>query len=668
MSEDSTIIEKAPPTAEPSPAPASRDVRSKDRRHSKRLADDTAPQPGEASRLTTLLGGRKTPPWGFSLLMHSMVLLILALVGRPLQSQRTERIAIDTRILPEREQVEFPERLDEQEIPSETLTITPANGAPSDVVGSSPAIQQTRVDRSRLPEADLKLDVDPIDLPGRQILGENIRLGLDGDIGAPVGDYGTALDRITQEILRLMRESGKVLVIWLFDESESMSDDQQQIKQRMDRVYRELGLVEESQGDALLTSVVGFGEQLHYLTEKPTSDVDAIRAAIDEIPVDASGKENMCRAIAEVLPEYRRHFSGGKYRLAVVVLTDESGDDGEYVEDALKAANRFQAPIYVLGREAVFGAPDARIRWRDAETGFEYWLPIRRGPETAFVEQLQTDGFQRRYRMHTSGFGPYEQARLAGQTGGIMFILPHEEVNVVAADRRRYEFLDMKEYVPTLLDRRAYQQSRAASPFRTAIWEAIEMLQPGNPSQPGNVSVPLHFPIQPAAFQAPAQRAEEKAIHVAQILLGAHARLEKVRDQRAHEPSRRWRANYDLILGQVMAYRVRMFEYARHLNHYRREMPAPKDEKSNHWDIGMIQELIPADETLKIAGVTEAELLEAVATSTAQLKFVASEHQRTPWAARAEWELSRGFSVRLQEVFHDPRIDQRRAEIKLPNL
>lgn len=672
MSEDRTIIETPPGKASPTQRPASRGAARRAPQEGDEepvdRGDNATPTGGEASRLAALLHGRKTPPWGFSLLMHSMVLLALALVGRPLGSERTDRVTIDTRLSPEREQVEFPEWLDEQEVPAESLQIAPATGAPSDVVGSSRAIQQARVDRSRLPEAELKINVAPISLPDQKILGENIRLGLDGDIGAPVGDYGAALDRLSHELLRLLSESGKVLVIWLFDESGSMSDDQQQIKQRMDRVYRELGLVDETHGDALLTSVVSFGEQIHYQTKEPTFDLDAIRAAIDAIPVDESGTENMCRSIADVLQKHRSFFTRAKYRLAVVVLSDESGEDGEYVEDALKAAKNSQSPIYILGRESVFGSPDARIRWTDPETGFGYWRPIRRGPETAFVEQLQTDGFQQRYRLHTSGFGPYEQARLAGQTGGIMFILPHEEANLVEADNRRYEFLDMKEYVPTLLERSEYQRTRAASPLRTAIWEVIEMLKPGNAAQPGNVSVPLHFPIEPAAFQAPALAAENKALHVAGILQNAHDRLQKVSHLRAHEPSRRWRANYDLILGQVMAYRVRMFEYARHLNHFRREMPTPTKENSNHWDLATAPELIPADETLEIARVTEAELLEVVAQSTAQLQSVVEQHPRTPWAARAEWELSRGFSVRLSEAFHDPRIQQRAAEIKLPNL
>ena len=367
----------------------------------------------EGSRLAAMLHRREVPPWVVSLIMHSLVLLILGVTGHQLQTARTEVVTIDTRITPEREPVEFPQVLDTQEVPAETLNIMPATGVPTDQVGSSPAIRQVKVEQRHLPDAEVKVNVAPIDLPGRFELGTNVRLGLDGEIGAIVGDYGTALDRLSQEILRLLRESGKVLVVWLFDESGSMTDDQQEIKNRFDRVYRELGLVDQAHGDALLTSVISFGKELHVHTKEPTYNLDEIRTAIDQIPVDESGTENMCQTITQVVKAHRRYFTRGGYRLAVVVLSDESGDDGQQVEQALQALSRSRAPLYILGREAVFGSPTAYLRWIHPETGLSFWRPIRRGPETADVEQLQYDGFRSRYDAHNSGFGAYEQSRLA---------------------------------------------------------------------------------------------------------------------------------------------------------------------------------------------------------------------------------------------------------------
>ena len=37
-----------------------------------------------------------------------------------------------------------------------------------------------------------------------------------------------------------------MLVVWLFDESDSMKDDQKEIRERFHKVYEELGLVQKS--------------------------------------------------------------------------------------------------------------------------------------------------------------------------------------------------------------------------------------------------------------------------------------------------------------------------------------------------------------------------------------------------------------------------------------
>ena len=43
------------------------------------------------------------------------------------------------------------------------------------------------------------------------------------------------------------------------------------------------------------------------------------------------------------------------------------------------------------------------------------------------------------FQSHPSGFGPYEQTRMARETDGIFFMLPSPEVNLVGRDNRKYE-------------------------------------------------------------------------------------------------------------------------------------------------------------------------------------------------------------------------------------
>jgi len=122
----------------------------------------------------------------------------------------------------------------------------------------------------------------------------------------------------------------------------------------------------------------------------------------------------------------------------VIVVSDESGDDGDpflppaadQLENALAVLKTHRSPIYILGRESVFGNFYAYVRWKHPQTGYVHRLPIRRGPEAPSAEQLLYDGFRRRFDSHMSGFGPYEQVRLARDSGGIFFQLPHEEENL----------------------------------------------------------------------------------------------------------------------------------------------------------------------------------------------------------------------------------------------
>jgi hypothetical protein len=96
-------------------------------------------------------------------------------------------------------------------------------------------------------------------LPGLDRLGDD--LGSEqvlGEPGALVEGYGPALDRLTQELARLMRQN-KILVVWLFDESESMRDDQKDLQGRIQRVYEELKLFKEDvPEDVMLSAVVSF--------------------------------------------------------------------------------------------------------------------------------------------------------------------------------------------------------------------------------------------------------------------------------------------------------------------------------------------------------------------------------------------------------------------------
>jgi hypothetical protein len=343
----------------------------------------------------------------------------------------------------------------------------------------------------------------------------------------------------------------------------------------------------------------------------------------------------------------------------VVVVSDESGDDGEKVEDAKHLANTVRAPIYVLGRESVFGYPYAHIRWVHPQTGGTHYLPIRRGPETPQAELLQFDGFRRRMDAAMSGFGPYEQVRLARETGGIFFMLPNEEQSIHDHDARKYAALDMKEYVPDISSRREYILHRDKSQFRRAVFETLMFLNP-HETRNSEMEIPIDnwYSVVPAEAAAPVAAALTRCRNTFQLLTEAEKKLHAVESGRAREESRRWRANYDLMLGQVMAYRVRLFQYAVALDQFNKSLPTRKftDKRSNQWavHIGAGEMLRPDDAQLRATKVTSEELERARQAALKQFRLVQQEHPNTPWAARAAWELSRGFGMTFAERFVGP--------------
>lgn len=622
---------------------------------------------------------------GISVAVHAIVLIAMAMVQMNILEVQPE-IALETVFEEERVQEEFSKELEMATEIAETMNVI-SGGVVSTQIGGSgaPAVAQEKIEQSEtFDEPDVQLNVAAMSIPGLNEIGTDLgEAEISGDIGQPVAGYGAALGRITQELLRLMREQ-RCHVVWLFDESESMKDDQQEISRQFHKVYEELGIAQKQDKNlrqtekVLLTSIIGFGKGLHPLTKEPTADISEIRAAIDKVGVDDSGDENMCQSIIAAIKEYEVRARRQDRRLVVVVVSDESPTDDEAVEETIRMAQRSRAPVYILGREAIFGYPYARLTWRDPQYGLTHWIRIERGPETAFPEALQYDGLHARWDSFSSGFGPYSQVRLAKESGGIFFVLPSEEQNLAGAgahEKRKFDFLAMKEYQPLLLPRREYAEARDRSEFRRRIWEVILLL---NPHLDPKLNIAVHhYPLEPNEFRAYAGKEFQKVARAMTQLTKAVAVLKDVEPLRDKEASRRWRANYDLILAQCLSYRMLLFQYMLAVDHHAREMPKPKDPKANEWRVGRRkQSLEPTDEQFadikklfNIKVSKEEYLAELKAQEKQALEryaFVEEEHPGTPWQRRAQHERTQGFGIHFYDFFYDPRY--RKPDIKIPKF
>ncbi len=525
-----------------------------------------------------------------------------------------------------------------------------------EVGASGPAGQQEvqPVDKAVLEQmvkaGDVTIEGLFIDTPSSRTLIVEAPDGQVGDARAVVDDYNEALDRITQEILWML-DKGPVLVVWAFDQSESMKDDQREIRDRIEHVYKQLGLVSKHNREALETAVVSYGEGYIQHTRKPTSDYYEVKACIDEVPTDLSGKEMMCSAVTQAIGTHRTYAQRQGRQMCLILCTDESGeqaDNQSNLERAVAEAKAAACKIYVIGRESVFGYPYAHIRWIHPQTGHHHWIRIDRGPETAFVEQLQTDGFHRRYDAHPSGFGPYEQTRMSHETGGIFFMLPSLESNLVRGEKRKYELEAMRMYQPDIRSRLEVGREIESSELRTSLTKVIYDLNPYNPDIAKIIEMRVEFSPDLPNLMKQIQIECEKATIYGTYLSRVEQEMERLKTARRHESSPRWQANYDLIYAQVIAYQARMFEYRAYLLEFAKNprfVPPTKPPNLTHtgWDIHTRKQYI----TGKIVEPY-------IERATAMFNAVIAEHPGTPWAARAEAELRRGFGVHLIEEYHAP--------------
>ena len=592
---------------------------------------------------------------GVSMVVHLVAFVSLGLlVLEPQIREVTEEIVAS--VMEERPddvpiEVELEQTLDPVEEVSEAVeSSAPVDaaimGAVTGANAEAPQLDQKVADS--LTTYEVKVAPPSLGVPTMTRLISAVPDGQVGDPRAIVDNYDQAFDRITKELMWML-DKGDVLVVWCFDESESMKDDQQEIKDRISKVYAELGLATSDSSDHLMTAVTSYGSSFHNHTPRPTSNYRKIRDAIDAIPVDATGQELMCEAVARSLAAFRR--DGRRRQVALILVTDESGDRENnlgYLETAIAEAKAAKCKVYTLGREAVFGYPYVFMQYRHPQTQRVHWLRVDRGPETAFVEQLQTNGFHRRYDAFSSGFGSYEQARLARETNGIFFMLPSVESRLVRgnADKRRYELEAMRAYRPDLRARIEVVADRDRYPLRALIWGVVQDL---NPYEHPEVSMRVSFSLDPVAFRKQALEQQKKAIVYLRYLAQAQAALEKGAELRAQEADPRWQANYDLILGQIVAYQARMYEYGMTLEDFLRNpqtapLVKPPDLRLVHWDIGTRSE------------TRSEESKPYIDKSRQLLDEVIVRHPGTPWAERAKWELNRGFGTRLVPDYDRPYV------------
>lgn len=467
--------------------------------------------------------------------------------------------------------------------------------------------------------------------------------GRSTEAGRTVAGNRQAVDAITEQIERFLA-TGNVLVVWCFDQSGSMQPDRAEIRGRVRKIYEQIAASGMARPRGLLSAVTSFGQgfQMHG---QPTESLDEIEQAIDTVPVDASGVEMLCQAVANVLRSYQPYVDSaeGKRQLVIVVVTDECGDRGDHralLEKVIDDSRRVAARVFVIGREAPMAMPTVYMPWTDPETKRSVSVLIDRGPESAYLEGLTYDGIGRRADMSLgSGYGPYAQVRLARETGGLFFML---------GGAAPPDSTPLRQHAPQWDPLVDCVRDRMSRPHRQAVFEIASDLDATDEPKLRNIVLPTTFGVEPERFVPQVAAGLTAAMKMVSYYDRQIPRLEGLAASRKDETNPRWQANFDLLLAQLLAYRARTNEFLACLDAASKEPPTAKNvfgeaKPTNYWRAAPVARLLVGDRT-------QADIDRAAAL----FKRIGEEHAGTAWQRRAQWEMSRLYGWELREL-HVPQ-------------
>lgn len=588
------------------------------------------------------------PGWGISLVIHGAILLALLGISTQL-TEKPKKIDLNSALTTEVGEEEPLKILADPVSDQRSETLSNPNLVA--VASATPNVSSaTKVDQrsSMMPDIQAPGLSSPLaTMPAAPAVDLGNRGMISGDVTAAVDTIDQALDQLAREILRNLNDH-KLLVVWMFDESNSMKDDQQAVKSKFDRVSSELrSHVNKGQKEnkELLHAVVGFGGGIHF-EQEPTEDEQSITRAIDRLRTDQTGAENTLQAFARILAKYNSYITKDR-RLMTVLVTDESGDDGQVIEETRDLARKHLVPVYVVGRQSLLGADQLHIQYQDPVTKDIYHPTIKRGPETADFELLQYDGIHGRWDETPSGFAPYELARLTKETGGMYFILPNEEQLRVNNRRleRAYSIATLREYVPDYESRAEYVLKRNKSDLRRSMYQIIQASK--------KWGFDHHLPTDYVQYVTKAKEVMGQCAIRQKQLEEAEKVLKALEPLRERETEKRWQAAYDLMRAQIVVYQIKAVEFMFALKGVGDTKPALKNKPNKDqqviFDFGHgKQRWVPAEKSDKM--YAEGERL---------LKLVMERHPKTPWADLAKDELDKGFGVIYWEWVRDRRYAER---------
>ncbi|MDA7906723.1 VWA domain-containing protein, partial [Mariniblastus sp.] len=611
------------------------------------------------------------PFWFVSLGFHLVVIIFLARIMMPEESVKAVSLTIDEAV----------DQVVEEDIPMEIQfdeLITDQIGADGDDGFETAAAQAPIIDPISEDTIDLEMQLRDVadivtDNDFIEATAESMAIvPVKGSVGNSVKAASGAVDRMTQEILMSMQER-ETIVVWMFDQSASLMEQREEIVQRFDRIYDELGILQaaghasfENKKQPLLTQVYAFGSEIKPLLKNPTPSLTTIKEAIKSIERDSTGIENVMETVVVAAKDhasYRRidkTTGKPKNNVMLIIVSDESGDDKNQVNDAIRICNQHQMPVYVIGVPAPFGRTNTEVKWVDPDPEFDQstqWALVSQGPESIMPERLRLDstGTFGDLNMIDSGFGPFHLTRLSYETGGIYFAVhPNRNTNrrVKKWETKSYSaslqhFFDpkvMRRYKPDYVTNQTYLARLKASESRSALVRAATFTTTGTLESPV-----LRFEkLNEATFVAAVSAAQQTAAIVEPQINRLYEMLKVGEESRPDEVSLRWQAGFDLAIGRAIAAKVRASSYNSMLALIKTKLkfdpPGNKKTPQNNTWV-----LVPAD--VVETGSQDTKLLQK---ANNYLNRVIEDHPGTPWALLAQRELETPIGWKWEQDYTAP--------------
>lgn len=610
-----------------------------------------------------------TPSFVVSLLVHMAVVIALGMI--PILTKNNNITLMMVVDPPKEEQVEpeltLPDQFYFSELPSEKVGANSDHGTQM-ALAQAPVVSEVSVVPT--PEDFEVAETGTVELNQMVKVATgpnfNANLAVKGAVGSGTTGASGAVDRITHEIL-LSLEERKTLVVWVFDQTASLVPQRNTMKERFERIYRELGVIESAGNEAftrhddkpLLSSVVSFGNDVRLITKKPTDNIEELKNAVSNLPNDESGNEKIFTAIQDAA----KHFAEFRYvkettgqperNVMIVAFTDEVGSDQDQVEPTVKICRRYAMPVYVVGVPAPFGRQETMMKWVDPDPKFDQtaqWGRVDQGPESLMPERIKLAFFDSKADEDPidSGFGPFALTRLCYETGGIYFAVhPNRNVQravsrneVAAYSAHLKNFFDpeiMRPYRPDYVSVDEYKRRLMQNKCRAALVQAATFSQITPMESPKLKFVKRDegtFSEALSEAQRDAAKLEPKIDQLFEVLKLGEGDREK-------ETTPRWQAGFDLAVGRVLAMKVRTESYNAMLAGAKRGLPV-KDKKNNTFT------LEPADDI-----TVGSQLAKLGERAKMYLNRVVTDHPDTPWAMLAQQELKEPLGWKWTDSFTD---------------